>query len=130
MPRSGRNVTCASVRECPLEHGLQSGAVEDAGPVIAVAELRLAVERLLDAVVVFDGQINLGADYYWSIFPSDAFKMDSHPPIAAGQLTDDVDTIRELLSRADRSEDPLSLWHDLEHLVGILQRVSNLAGAG
>jgi hypothetical protein len=39
-------------------------------------------------------------------------------------VSDDVETVRELLVR-ERGE--IFLWHDLEHLVGILQRIAALA---
>jgi hypothetical protein len=98
--------------------------------VISIAELRVAVGRLLDAAEKrFGPRVELDADYYWSIFPSDAFNMESEPPVLTGQLTDDVETIRDVLQRADPDEDELLLWHGLDHLTGILQRISHLAGA-
>jgi hypothetical protein len=97
---------------------------------ITVAELRAAADRLLNAVERrFGPRVNLDADDYWSIFPSDAFNLAAQPPVGAGQLSDDIDTIRKALLRTDPDEDDVFLWHDLDHLAGILQGISKLAGA-
>jgi hypothetical protein len=45
------------------------------------------------------------------------------PSFETGQLSDDVETIGDILSRDDGE---VILWHDLEHVIGILQRLSNL----
>ena len=97
---------------------------------ITVAELRAATDRLLDAVERrFGPQVRLDGDHYWSIFPSDAFNIESQPTVGAEQLSDDIATIRQALLRTDPDEDDLLLWHDLDHLAGILQGISKLAGA-
>jgi hypothetical protein len=78
---------------------------------IAVAELRAAADRLLDAVERRFGQrVTLEGDEYWSIFPSDAFKLESQPPIGVGQLSDDIATIRNSVRRTDPDEEDLLLW--------------------
>jgi hypothetical protein len=51
----------------------------------------------------------------------------SEPEVMGRSLSDDVASIREVVERVDRSEDELLLWHDLNHLIGILQRISALA---
>lgn len=51
----------------------------------------------------------------------------SEPEIMGRLLSDDVASIRELVERVELSEDENLLWHDLNHLVGILQRISALA---
>jgi hypothetical protein len=98
-------------------------------PEISVAELREAVSRLLDAVERrFGSAVSLGADNYWGLFSPDMFAADdSKPPVLGRTLSDDVESIRDLLLRGDRSEDEMMLWHDLNHLVGVLQRLSSLA---
>jgi hypothetical protein len=48
-----------------------------------------------------------------------------NPPIDAltlGQLRDDVHAIRGLLDRD--ADDGVFVWHDLRHLVGVLQRIA------
>ncbi|HEY8777102.1 MAG TPA: hypothetical protein VIM33_11565 [Gaiellaceae bacterium] len=52
---------------------------------------------------------------------------DSQPAVLGRSLSDDVAEVRGLVSRPeDAFEDDLMLWHDLNHLVGILQRLSSL----
>src|SRR3954451_5208334 len=97
---------------------------------ISVAELQEAASRLLDAAQRrFGATLELGADEYWSLWPSEAFDAATEPPLLRGSLVDDVDTVRELLRRTDPSEDETLLWHDLNHLIGVLQRIASLAGA-
>jgi hypothetical protein len=95
---------------------------------ITVAELREAMRRLLDAVEWrFGPRVQLGADEYLGLFAPEMF--EPQPPVVLWRsLADDVHEIRHMLSRADASEDELLLWHDMNHLVGILQRLSSLTG--
>jgi hypothetical protein len=87
------------------------------------------VARLLDATQRrFGSKLELGADEYWSLWPSEAFD-DQEPKLLRGSLVDDLDSVRELIQRSDRSEDETLLWHDLNHLIGVLQRIASLAGA-
>ena len=87
---------------------------------VSVDELRAAVARVLDAAEKRLGQqIEITEDVYWTIFPSDAFKPE--PSVVAGSLADDLQTLREVVRRGDAEEDALLLWHDLDHLIGLLQ---------
>jgi len=53
--------------------------------------------------------------------------MTLQPAVLGRSLSDDVAEVRGLVSRPeDAFEDDLMLWHDLNHLVGILQRLSSL----
>jgi|SRR5579871_908887 len=99
------------------------------GPEISVDELRAAVARLLDAVEGRFGQtVQLGVDGYDGLFSPEMFLPDGGAPQIIGRsLSDDVASTRAVAKRADRSEDENLLWHDLNHLVGILQRISALA---
>ena len=72
--------------------------------------------------------MQLGTDQYWGFFSPDMFQADdSQPAILGRSLADDVAEIRKTSTREDPFEDDLMLWHDLNHLVGILQRISSLA---
>jgi hypothetical protein len=96
-------------------------------PEITVAELRESTMRLLDAAERRLGStVELQSDAYWGLFAPDMFEEGS-PEVLRRLLSDDVSSVRELVSRPeDAFEDDLMLWHDLNHLVGILQRVSSL----
>ena len=88
-------------------------------------ELRAALGRLLDAVEErFGPAIDLAADYYWTVDARAAYEPHEDPSgnVGAGQLSDDVDAIRELLRRDD---EPI-IWHDLSHVVGVLGRIAAL----
>jgi hypothetical protein len=74
--------------------------------------------------------LQLDRDVYWAITPSDAFDTDSEPNVVAKQLSDDLATVRGVLRRADAEEDELLLWHDLDHLVGLLQWIIYRAADG
>jgi hypothetical protein len=98
---------------------------------VAIAELRAAVARLLDAAEKrFGPHVQMDSDVYWAVSPSDAFDTDSEPNVVAKQLSDDLGTVREVLRRADAEQDELLLWHDLDHVVGLLQWIVYRAAEG
>jgi hypothetical protein len=103
--------------------------MENPNPEISVAELREAIRRPLGAVEQrFGPTVPLGIDGYSGLFSPEMFAADgSEPEVTGRSLSDDVASIREVVERVDRSEDELLLWHDLNHLIGILQRISALA---
>ena len=106
----------------PRRYGLAMG-----GPTINVEELRRALDRVLDAVELQMGSaVDLDAAHYWMLAPKAAFGLVPDPElhIMAGQLTDDVEEIGEPLQRDPG--DGVFIWHDLEHLCGVLMRVASL----
>jgi len=108
--------------EAPLDSTLLAN---DEPLVIPVSDLRDALTRLLEAATErFGPLVDLDADHYWAIEPDAAFDIAKDPPVAVGQLSDDVSTVRDLLARDDGE---VFLWHDLEHAIGILQRIASLA---
>ena len=50
------------------------------------------------------------------------FSRESMPVPNAGQLSDDV---AELTAMASRPRDELVPWHDLKHLIGVLEAVAH-----
>ena len=81
--------------------------------------------RLLDAAEEQSGgTIDLDADHYWSIDPRAAFDPANDPEVDVGQLSDDTARLRELLGRKGGE---VFLWHDLEHMTAILERIAALA---
>ncbi len=91
--------------------------------------MRAGLLAILDEIERTHGaEIDLDADHYWDIDAESAFDMDSDPVPTVGQLSDDVDELRELISeRADRE---VMVWHDLAHVVGILKRFAALDTPG
>jgi len=93
--------------------------------VIALSEVREALDRILAAAAVELGSsVDLDADHYWWIDTRDAFDLSQEPSLEAAQLSDDVTSMREMLNRGDNE---VIVWHDLDHVIGIVQRISALA---
>ena len=92
---------------------------------VRVDDLRAGLWAILNEVErKFGAEIDLDADYYWSIRADAAFDIYSDPIPDVGQLSDDVDTLCALISEeADRQ---VIVWHDLAHVLGILRRVVGL----
>ncbi len=85
---------------------------------VSIRELRSALDRVLAEVERRHGSdIDLGADHYWSVASPAAFDVHadlSNDDVIVGQLSDDLDAMREML-RAEPEE--CVPWHGLEHLV-------------
>jgi hypothetical protein len=93
---------------------------------IEVAELRDVLESVLaDVEAKFGPTVDLAADYYWVLDPATAFDPSAEQAsgMTLGQLSDDVSTVREILKRED---EPIIIWHDLAHIVGVLSRIAAL----
>ncbi|MEV4532469.1 hypothetical protein AB0J82_01400 [Asanoa sp. NPDC049518] len=95
-------------------------------PVVSVAELRSALDLLLREVERRHGpQVDLDGGLYWTVWPGKAHRFDGEPPqVTVGDLTDDVESVRELLSRDP--DEGVYVWHDLTHVVGVLTRLAAL----
>jgi len=93
--------------------------------VVAIADLRQALQRVLGAAEKKLGSVvDLDADYYWTVPPGETFdKLEMPTALEAGQLSDDVAELQDLLAREDGE---VFIWHDLDHLVGILRRLASL----
>jgi len=92
--------------------------------VIRMEELRNAMSRtLVAAEEQLGSEVALTNDYYWHLPVDAAFDMTKEPSsLAAGQLSDDLAHLREATE-----VDPLTVWHDLAHLVGLLRAGERLA---
>ena len=91
--------------------------------VVSVAKLRGAALALLDEVEVALGPtIDLDADHHWELNAQAAFDLRNEPAgeISVGQLSDDIEAF------VARLPDPIVVWHELGHLIGILRRLAAL----
>jgi hypothetical protein len=85
---------------------------------------------LLDQVESrFGDRIDLAdvpVDYYWHLRLAAAFDMTQTPDahVDCGQSSDDVEEI-SALARGD-SRDEIVLWHDLDHLAGVMRLLAYL----
>lgn len=89
---------------------------------IDVPLLREQLHRVLLEVEAQHGShVELDADHYWLVESAAALDLNRAPDLAVGQLSDDAAQLREMASRAS---DELLLWHDLKHLVGLLDALA------
>lgn len=94
-------------------------------PDLTVAELRSAIGRLLDAVEEeFGPALSFQEDYYWNVPCASASTLDTQPSLDMGSLCDDAESIRQFLS-GDLDE-PTIIWHESEHIGGILRAITRL----
>jgi hypothetical protein len=81
--------------------------------------LRRQLDRLLVMLEERGGAtIQFDEDLYWVLETSQLFSLESTPAPSIGQLSDDAD---ELTAMASRPDDLLVPWHDLKHLIGLLE---------
>jgi len=94
---------------------------------IDVDQIRSALARVLNAVERDHGsQLQLHGDFYWSLPVAAAFDLTkSDPALTAGQLSDDLDAVRQLAS--DENSEIVAVWHELAHMVGVLRAVERIA---
>ena len=90
---------------------------------LRIADLRAAIERTLDAVEAQYGlEVAFDVDHYWNVPISSAYDLDQAPELDMGQLSDDADTI----SATANGSDPVSIWHECDHLAGVLRALAHL----
>ncbi|MER7588931.1 hypothetical protein ABTW72_15495 [Micromonospora sp. NPDC127501] len=98
--------------------------------VLKVQDLRRVCGVLLDMVEErFGAEIDLsrvGVDLYWNVDLGTAFESRDVPKsgIDVGQSSDDVAELQALLRRP--ADDVPVLWHDLQHLAGVLRLLAYL----
>jgi hypothetical protein len=87
--------------------------------VINVSDLRIALDRVLQATEdLLGAEVPVQADYYWHLPVERAFDMASEPrDFTAGQLSDDLESVRT----ENEHVEPVTAWHDLAHLIGVLR---------
>ena len=97
--------------------------------ILRMADLRAATQRLLDAAEArFGPELDLDGipvilAEYWDFDPLTAYALEDHPEPGAGSVTDDLEEVQDLLHRPD---DETYLWHDLDHLCGLLRMLAYL----
>lgn len=94
----------------------------ESSPTLSLRELRQVLDRLLGTLEEQHGrdEVEVTADHYWALDPGDTYKLGQVPDPArlmVGQLSDDLAELRVMAT----SGDPPVIWHDLSHVLGILQ---------
>nr|WP_308313106.1 hypothetical protein [Streptomyces sp. ISL-1] len=98
--------------------------------VLRMADLRRACSVLLDeAERRFGDQVDLTevpVDLYWNVDLAAAFDMSKVPAaqLDCGQVSDDVAEIVALVRRSP--ENVTALWHELDHLAGVMRLLAHL----
>jgi len=85
---------------------------------IDLNQLRAALTRVLDACEEqFGSRVIVDGDYFfWHVPVDSAFDMCKQPAeFTVGQLSDD------LHATSGEMVDPLTAWHELAHLIGLLR---------
>ena len=99
---------------------------EPSRAIVSIEDVRRATRQMLDEVErSFGPVVDLRADLYWVVDPAAAYEAvppASEQDVTVGSLTDDVASLLQFLGRAD--DEPVSTWHDLAHLTGILARLA------
>lgn len=88
--------------------------------VVNLDELHTALGHVLSAVKARLGdEVVLDHDYYWHLPVESAFDMIREPEnLTVGRISDDLSAA----SSSTRPE-PLTAWHELAHLIGLLRAV-------
>ena len=96
----------------------------DVPQTVSLVQLRRVLDRVLDDLSARHGdEIELTADHYWVLDPRAAYDLTATPSVeqlTVGQLSDDLAEVASLSA----TDDPSSPWHDLAHVIGILQRLA------
>ncbi|MFI7661182.1 hypothetical protein ACIBTW_20120 [Micromonospora parva] len=107
-----------------------AGRAVNVTDVLRVQDLRRVCGVLLDMVEErFGAETDLsgvGVDLYWNVDLETAFELRDVPEsgIDVGQIRDDVAELHALLRRP--ADDVPVLWHDLQHLAGVLRLLAYL----
>ena len=93
-----------------------------------MADLRAATIRVLDAAERrYGSEIDLDSltfSYRWELDLREVFNVQDDPSAPAlGDIYEDLEEAADLLQRPD---DETFVWHDLGHLIGLLQLVAML----
>ena len=97
--------------------GFPALATQNEAWLMAGAEAHFSSEVDFDALPIPVGE-------YWKIETNDAYAMTDKPARGAGSVTDDLESLVELLGRSE--EEGVYLWHDLDHFCGLLRLLAFL----
>jgi hypothetical protein len=91
---------------------------------VEIAELRAMTDKLFQWLQ--DAGIEcISSDevHYWTVFPDEAFKLDTTPEILTGNLGCDLTDVRsEVANLEDRAT---TMWHAFHHLSGLMTFIAS-----
>ncbi len=63
-------------------------------------------------------------EVFWNVPCASASTLDTQPSLDVGSVCDDTDSVRQLLS--GDPDEPTTIWHESEHIGGILRAITRL----
>lgn len=94
-------------------------------PDLTVDQLRAAIGRLLDAVEArFGPDLHLKDDHYWNAPLREAADLSREPKLDMGSVVDDAASVREFIKASEN--DCISIWHEADHIAGVLRSIARL----
>lgn len=101
----------------------------EAALTVDIPQLRIAIDGLLATVQErFGARVAIDADHYWLLELPAAFSPDLREPtpddFAVGQISDDIESVAETVRALGDPDEWVTLWHDLEHAVGLLRALA------
>jgi hypothetical protein len=102
------------------------------GPLtIDLRQLKTALVGILDQIEDRHGPlVEVGRDHYWLLELEGAFSEDLHQPgegrddFGVGQISDDIESVTEVVRELQEPDGSTTPWHDLEHAVGLLRALA------
>jgi hypothetical protein len=93
---------------------------------LVIDDLRQALNRVLDDTAASLGdRVELDGGLYWQVPTQQLYAMDPDGvALTAGDLDDDIRTMHEYLGSSGPAP---ALWHELNHLIGILRALEATA---
>ena len=89
---------------------------------IELAVLRSQLYRLLRVIEERHGAVvDVQVDHHWLLDTYEMFSSDQPPTPDAGSVSDDAQSLEDMLSMTDEELLP---WHELKHLIGLLEALA------
>ena len=92
---------------------------------LPIAALRAATARLLDEVEKKLGsEVLLEDDFYWNVPLGEAPDVHGEPRLDLGSVVDDAESVCDFAAQG--RDELVSIWHECEHIAGVLRSIARL----
>jgi hypothetical protein len=106
-------------------------AIQSGPLTVDLRQLRVALVGILDQIEDRHGPlVEVGRDHYWLLELGCAFSEDFHQlgelgnDVGVGQISDDIESVAEVVRELQEPDGSTTPWHDLEHAVGLLRALA------